>query len=232
MGDTLFTCSRSLSGPAGSAAERTVRIFEAAFPQLSQYDPLGSSMYMWLIRHAESLYPKETPPRPQSLLQVLRALGSIVRRKSRNSLPENPASIGLFQAALTEMDEDGTMVLLPASSNRSKGSAGTGSQSSSDSLGDHGAGTLLFSRYLLAWIYSCSPTSENIFSDSGSTGFEENLEKSSVLFPGIKTRNPPPRNWKKTCFYRLSRPRQPSNPRACIIPQIHMESCAAVLWLP
>jgi hypothetical protein len=187
-GDTLFTWLM-VHYPVSpdQASERTVRIFETTFPQLSQYDPAGTSMYRWLIRQAESLYPKETPPRPQAAAQVLRALGSIGSAEIPDSLLEHPAVIGLVQAALTEMDEAERMVLLRRYHRIDpKASAELDPQFSSDSLGDHLVrARYYFRRHLLAWIYSLQSDIGEFSADSRINVFEKNLEKIFCSVPPV-----------------------------------------------
>lgn len=166
------------------AAERTGQIFHTAFAQLSRYDPSDSSMYIWLIRQAESMFPKEAFLRPQAPAKVLRALGSIGSAEIPDAYLENPTVIRLVQTAVTEMDEAERKALLRRYYRIDPGAgAKLEPQFSSDSLGDRLVrARYYFRRNLLACIYALQPDLGQLPTDSRIPVLEKNLE---IIFRSV-----------------------------------------------
>ncbi|MEJ5258794.1 MAG: hypothetical protein WHS88_01235 [Anaerohalosphaeraceae bacterium] len=182
--DSLYTWLVRHAGLSVSdAQEKIAHLFQSVYSGIEQYNPSVCSMYGWLLEQAAasflpsvSLEGLRAIPKAQEVLFSLSRLGN-------SDFPqehlENPLTVHLIQAVLSEMDETHRRILL-SRYYRIDGEEPllvTPALTAEDSEKDLSEARYYFRRFLSAWVRKLQPSLTEMSGELRLDVFEKNLEK-------------------------------------------------------
>lgn len=199
--DSLYTWLVRHSGLSLSEAqEKTAHLFLSLYSKIDQYNPSVCSMYAWMQEQATagslpmvSLEGLRAIPKAQEILLALSRLGF-------SDFPqehlENPLTVHLIQAVLSEMDETHRQILLSRYYRIDGGEPLLIAPllTADDSERDLSEARYYFRRFLSAWVRKLQPSLTEMSGDLRRDVFEKNLEKIFRTIPPFLPLPPDVRN--------------------------------------